>query len=275
MNELLQITYDNDRPTVSGRALHKALDIKTPYHKWFARMREYGFTDGVDFMTVDKNVLRADGTEMPQIQHDHQLTIDMAKELCMIQRTEKGKQCRQYFLEIEKRWNSPTAIMARALQLANRENESLKHDIETLTSDNAALLSENTQMKPKADYYDLAMNSKATMTATELAASLGLRSAQKLNRLLCSMGIQRPAKCGGYYVLTAKYADCGYAVLNQKCYGTYGVTKQLRFTQKGRKFIYDLLVENGVIEPDVVHHEDLVVSVPAQPSNAQFMEVVQ
>lgn len=275
MNELLQITYDNDQPTVSGRALHKALEIKTPYHKWFARMREYRFTDGVDFMTVDKNVLRTDGTEMPQIQHDHQLTIDMAKELCMIQRTEKGKRCRQYFLEIEKRWNSPTAIMARALQLANRENESLKHDIETLTSDNAALLSENTQMKPKADYYDLAMSSGATMTATELAASLGLRSAQRLNKLLCSMGIQRPAKCGGYYVMTAKYADQGYAVLNQKAYGAYGMTKQLRFTQKGRKFVYDLLVENGIIEPEVVPGVEQTVPVIVQAANTNCAGVVQ
>ena len=107
MNEIIKINNDNnDRPTVMGRELHKALEIKTPYKKWFDRMCEYGFTENSDFVTMDKNVRRADGTEMPQTQFDHQLTLDMAKEICMIQRSEKGKQCRQYFIEVEKRYNS-------------------------------------------------------------------------------------------------------------------------------------------------------------------------
>ena len=107
MNDLININYDgSDRPTVMGRELHEALEIQTPYKKWFDRMCEYGFTENLDFVTMDKNVRRADGTEMPQTQFDHQLTLDMAKEICMIQRSEKGKQCRQYFIEVEKRYNS-------------------------------------------------------------------------------------------------------------------------------------------------------------------------
>lgn len=107
MNDLININYDgSDRPTVMGRELHEALEIQTPYKKWFDRMCEYGFTENSDFVTMDKNVRRADGTEMPQTQFDHQLTLDMAKEICMIQRSEKGKQCRQYFIEVEKRYNS-------------------------------------------------------------------------------------------------------------------------------------------------------------------------
>ena len=78
MNELISVNYDSERPTVLGRELHDMLEVKTPYAKWFSRMCEYGFTDGTDYVTVDKKVLRADGAEMPQTQSDHQLTIPMA-----------------------------------------------------------------------------------------------------------------------------------------------------------------------------------------------------
>lgn len=118
MNELVKINTSNpDRPTVLGRDLHEALGVETPYSKWFSRMAEYGFAEGDDFVTVDKNVLRADGSPMPQIQHDHQLTIPMAKEICMLQRTEKGKECRQYFIKVEEAWNTPEMIVARAHQI--------------------------------------------------------------------------------------------------------------------------------------------------------------
>lgn len=117
-NELIKINTSNpDRPTVLGRDLHEALGVETPYSKWFSRMAEYGFAEGDDFVTVDKNVLRADGSPMPQIQHDHQLTIPMAKEICMLQRTEKGKECRQYFIKVEEAWNTPEMIVFRAHQI--------------------------------------------------------------------------------------------------------------------------------------------------------------
>lgn len=127
MNDLIKINTDTtDRPTVMGRELHKALEIKTQYSKWFERMCEYGFTENSDFVTIVKNVYRADGTEMPKQQSDHQLTIDMAKEICMIQRTEVGRRCRQYFLDVEKQWNSPEAIMHRALALADQRVKQLE-----------------------------------------------------------------------------------------------------------------------------------------------------
>ena len=100
MNELIQVNYDNDRPTVLARDLHEFLEVQTPYHKWFPRMCEYGFSENIDYMMMDKNVLRSDGTKMPQIQHDAQLTIEMAKEICMLQRNERGKQARQYFIPV-------------------------------------------------------------------------------------------------------------------------------------------------------------------------------
>lgn len=112
MNELIKVTYNNDRPAVSARELHDFLEVKTAYKDWFPRMCEYGFTEGEDFCSF---LSESTGGRPAQ---DAILTIDMAKELCMIQRNEKGKQARQYFIQIEKDWNSPEKIMARALQIA-------------------------------------------------------------------------------------------------------------------------------------------------------------
>ena len=102
-----------------GRELHRALEIQTPYHKWFQRMCEYGFVEGRDFSTF---LSESTGGRPAQ---NHQLSIEMAKEICMIQRTKIGKRCREYFLEVECQWNSPEAVMARALQLANQHIDKL------------------------------------------------------------------------------------------------------------------------------------------------------
>ncbi len=83
MNELIKVNYTTERPTVMGRDLHEALEVETPYHKWFPRMCEYGFTENVDFAVTDKNVHNSNGGKQTIV--DHQLTIDMAKEICMIQ----------------------------------------------------------------------------------------------------------------------------------------------------------------------------------------------
>ena len=89
MNEVtIAVKYDNDNPTVSGRELHAALEVRTAYKDWFPRMCEYGFIEGRDFCSF----LSESSGGRPL--KDHQLTIDMAKELCMIQRTEIGKHCR-------------------------------------------------------------------------------------------------------------------------------------------------------------------------------------
>ena len=119
-NTLIKVSYDAERPTVLGRDLHEALEIKTPYDKWFPRMCDYGFYEGVDFSTF----LSESTGGRPAT--DHQLTIDMAKEICMIQRTDIGKKCREYFLNLERQWNSPESVMSRALQFANRQLEDIK-----------------------------------------------------------------------------------------------------------------------------------------------------
>lgn len=144
MTELIKVTYDNDRPVVSARELHDFLEVKTAYKDWFPRMCEYGFTEGQDYCSFLSD--RVDGLPGKPRQ-DAALTIDMAKEICMIQRSEKGKQARQYFIQIEKDWNSPEKVMARALDIAHRE-------LNTLKAANAELTVQNSIMQPKADYFD-------------------------------------------------------------------------------------------------------------------------
>lgn len=123
MNELIKITYSDDRPAVSARDLHEFLEVGSEYSHWFKRMCEYGFTEGHDYSPFLTN--RVDGLSGKPRQ-DAILTIDMAKEICMLQRNEKGKQARQYFIQLEKDWNSPEKVMARALQIANKKLQVLE-----------------------------------------------------------------------------------------------------------------------------------------------------
>ena len=126
MNELIKVEYSTDRPTVSARELHEFLEVETPYHKWFPRMADYGFLEGQDFWTF---LSESTGGRPAQ---DAQLTIDMAKEICMLQRNEKGKQARQYFIQLEKGWNSPEKVMARALQIADQKLHMLEAQVEEM-----------------------------------------------------------------------------------------------------------------------------------------------
>ncbi|MDO5785552.1 MAG: antA/AntB antirepressor family protein [Eubacteriales bacterium] len=175
MNELININYDSDRPTVLGRELHEKLRIKTVYPNWFNRMCEYGFEDGKDYMTVSKNVIRADGTKMPQMQAEHQLTVDMAKQICMIQRTDIGRQFREYFIAVEEQWNSPDAIMQRALQIANARVEKLRGENKQLQADNAALTVDKQIMQPKADYFDQIVDRNLLTNFRDTAKQLGIK----------------------------------------------------------------------------------------------------
>ena len=175
MNELININYDSDRPTVLGRELHEKLRIKTVYPNWFNRMCEYGFEDGKDYMTVSKNVIRADGTKMPQMQAEHQLTVDMAKQICMIQRTDIGRQFREYFISVEEQWNSPDAIMQRALTIANARVEKLRGENKQLQADNAALTVDKQIMQPKADYFDQIVDRNLLTNFRDTAKQLGIK----------------------------------------------------------------------------------------------------
>ena len=129
MNELINITLnDNHVPVVSARQLHEALDVKTRYNDWFNRMTEYGFIENQDYLAITQKRVTAQGNSTNQV--DHIIKLDMAKEIAMIQRTERGKQVRQYFIQVEKDFNSPEKIMARALLMADKKVHQLEAKIE-------------------------------------------------------------------------------------------------------------------------------------------------
>ena len=235
MNEIIKITTnENMEPVVSGRDLHEFLDVKTPYDKWFPRMTEYGFAEGTDFSTF----LSESTGGRPAT--DHAIKLDMAKELAMIQRTDRGKQARQYFIQIEKEYNSPEKIMARALVYAEQK-------IATLEVDNKVKDQQIAELKPKATYYDLILQCPDLLSVTEIAKDYGM-SAKGLNKKLNELGVQ--FKQSGIWFLYAKYQDKGYTQTKTQNYnkpdGTQGATTHMYWTQKGRLFLYDLLKNSGI-----------------------------
>ena len=247
MNEIIKINYENaERPTVSGRELHEALGIKTAYKDWFPRMCEYGFTENSDFLTVAQKRATAQGNFTTY--NDHMLTIQMAKELCMIQRTEKGKQCRQYFLDLEKAWNTPEMVIGRALQIAKKQIDSLKTENNMLSTTVAVQEQQISELKPKASYYDVVLNCPGLLSVSVIAKDYG-KSAKWLNAYLHKKGIQY--KQGKTWLLYQKYAECGYTCTKTSTVpasdGTQHTKVHTYWTQKGRLFIYDILKSDGTL----------------------------
>lgn len=246
MDELIRINFDSDCPTVSGRELHAALEVGTKYADWFKRMCDYGFAEGMDYQTCFSNL----GSKMHggQNKMDHQLTIDMAKQLCMIQRTDIGRQFRQYFIKVEESWNSPEAVMARALQFANQQLELVKHKNMELTCTIAVQNQQITEMKPKASYYDVVLNCKDLVAISVIAKDYGW-SANRMNRYLSENGVQY--KQGKIWLLYQKYAEKGYT--STKTFSTPGSDGDLHnhvhtyWTQAGRLFIYGMLKAEGIV----------------------------
>ncbi len=125
MNELVPVQKQKDGSVVvSGRDLHNFLEVTERYSYWFERMCKYGFEEGVDYVGC-----KVFNTLAKQNLQDHAMTLDMAKEISMIQRTERGKQARQYFIQVEKRYKqnqlpqTPEEKLALTMQVANRLNE--------------------------------------------------------------------------------------------------------------------------------------------------------
>lgn len=167
MNELIKIDInENQEPVVSGRELHERLEIKTPYKQWFDRMKEYGFIENVDFITITQKCAIANSSIGGyQEKFDHAIKIDMAKEIAMIQRNEKGKEVRQYFIQVEKDFNSPEKIMARALMLADKQ-------IKTLQAENTIQKKTIEEQKPKVVFAQSVESSKNSCLIKELALIL-------------------------------------------------------------------------------------------------------
>ncbi|MHA2620032.1 phage antirepressor KilAC domain-containing protein [Streptococcus agalactiae] len=244
MNELINITLnENQEPVVSGRQLHKALEIKTAYKDWFPRMAEYGFEEGQDFSSF---LSKSTGGRPSQ---DHVLKLDMAKEIAMLQRNEKSKEVRKYFIQVEKDFNSPEKIMARALLMADKK-------ITNLTMENNQLQLDLKEAQKQARYLDLIIESKGALRVTQIAADYGM-SANKFNKTLLEFGVQH--KVNGQWILYKRHMGKGYTDSHTFDYqdknGHTRANVTTTWTQKGRLFLYELLKDNNILP--LIEQEDI------------------
>ncbi|WP_449453256.1 phage antirepressor KilAC domain-containing protein [Streptococcus suis] len=239
MQEIINVNLnDNHEPVVSGRQLHDALGVKTKYADWFSRMIEYGFTENEDFLLLKNEQQTGRGGHNKV---DHIIKLDMAKEIAMIQRTDKGKQVRQYFIQVEKDFNSPEKIMARALLMADKK-------ITHLTMENTQLQIELQEAQKQARYLDLIIESKGALRVTQIAADYGM-SANKFNKTLLELSVQH--KVNGQWILYKKHMGKGYTDSHTFDYqdknGHTRANVTTTWTQKGRLFLYELLKDNGIL----------------------------
>lgn len=248
MNELIKVTYDNDRATVSGRELHEKLEIKTPYTQWFERMAEYGFVENEDYIGLSQKCEKPSGGR-PSV--DHQMTIEMAKQICMIQRTDAGRRYREYFLEIERKWNDPQMVMARSLIYANKQLEILSGQLDAA---NARIEEANAQIeeaKPKVLFADAVKASKTSIMVGELAKLLrqnGVSIGQ--NRLFEWLrNNDYLMKSGESYNLpTQKSMERGLFEIKESTYVTpdncVHVSKTTKVTGAGQQYFVNLFLKD-------------------------------
>lgn len=136
-NELIKVTVKNDQQLVSARELYKGLEIKTRFSLWVKQNFD-DFEQGMDFTSVvtTTEVQNNGGVQIRELQ-DYALTIDMAKQLCLLSRTKKGKEYREYLIQVEKNWNNPDMIVQRALAIQNNKIEMLEHEKKLLEDKSA------------------------------------------------------------------------------------------------------------------------------------------
>lgn len=232
MNEIIKVNYENDRPTVLARELHDFLEVKTAFKDWFPRMCEYGFSEGIDFSSF---LSESSGGRPAQ---DAQLTIEMAKEICMLQRNERGKQARQYFIQLEKDWNSPEKVMARALQIADKRIRALEVKVE--------------EQKPKVLFAESVEAAKTSILIGELAKLLkqnGINIGQnRLFEWLRNNGYLIKRQGSDYNMPTQRAMELGLFEIKETTIthsdGHIHVSKTPKVTGKGQVYFANLFL-NG------------------------------
>lgn len=239
MNELIKVDYSTDRPTISARELHEFLEVKTAYKDWFPRMCEYGFAEGQDFNPLKNERVQTEGNRLvSRIVDDAQLTIDMAKEICMLQRNEKGKQARQYFIQLEKDWNSPEKVMARALQIADHKIHRLEAEVEA--------------NRPKVLFADAVAAAKTSILIGELAKLLKQNGVKDMgqNRLFDWMrnnGYLIRRKGTDYNMPTQRSMELGLMEIKETSIshadGHVSVSKTPKITGKGQQYFISKLLD--------------------------------
>lgn len=247
MTNAIAPIFDNENGEVriSGRQLHMFLEVQTPYAKWFDRMTEYGFTEGADFWT---NLSKTSSELGGRPATDHLMTLSMAKELAMLQRTEKGKEARRYFIRIEEEWNTPERVMARALRFSER-----------ILSDTKALLADAQEQierdRPKVLFADSVSASHTTILIGELAKIIkqnGVDMGQ--NRLFQWMrenGYLVSRQGSDYNMSTQRSMELGLFTIKETTIthadGHTSINKTTKVTGKGQVYFVEKFARMGAV----------------------------
>ncbi|MGQ7388887.1 phage antirepressor KilAC domain-containing protein [Streptococcus suis] len=238
MNKIINVNVnDNQEPVVSGRQLHEALEVKTPYSMWFDRMVEYGFTENQDFLL--NNFVKQTGRGGHN-KVDHVIKLDMAKEIAMIQRTDRGKQVRQYFIQVEKDFNSPEKIMARALLLADKKVHQLEAQIEA--------------DKPKVLFADAVSASHSSILVGDLAKLISQNGfkigANRLFAWLRENGYLIKRKGSDWNMPTQKSMELGLFEIKETTIthadGHISISKTVKVTGKGQQYFINKFLADDV-----------------------------
>lgn len=246
MKQLIKIEInESQEPVVNGRELYNALEVKTPYTQWFDRMKEYGFTENIDFISLSQNCEKPQGGR-PEI--NHAIKLDMAKEIAMIQRNEKGKEVRQYFIQVEKDFNSPEKVMARALMLADKR-------IKTLEIQNEEQKQLIEEQKPKVTFANSVETAKNSVLLKELAIILkqnGVNIGQnRLFEVLREKGFLNKQKGESWNLPTQKAMNLGLFEIKKititKPTGEIFTKATPKVTGKGQIYFLDKFLNEQVL----------------------------
>ncbi len=242
MNELIKIEVKDGQQLVNGRELHKFLEIKTPYTQWFERMAEYGFIENTDFIPVSQKS-ESGGISGVKVVQDHLMTLNMAKEISMLQRNEKGKQARQYFIKCEEAWNSPEMILARANQIQS-------HMIEDYTKKIELLENKVKEDKPKVIFADVVATSQSSILIGDLAKLIkqnGVDTGQKrLFNYMRENGFLIKQKGESYNMPTQKSMDMELFEIKERTVlnpdGSIRISKTPKVTGKGQQYFINVFL---------------------------------
>lgn len=257
MTNLIKVNYKSDRQTVSARDLWEFLDKPyAQFTKWFNQYKGYGFVEDMDYRAISEKFLTAQGNESTR--KDYEITVDMGKELAMLQKTEKGKIARQYFIKLEKQWNSPDAIMARALKMADAKMIEYKENV-------IQLKGQIEEDKPKVLFAEAVENSDDVILVKEMATILtqnGFKIGQNQlfqylrdNEFLCK-------KKGDMYHLPTKRYEHFFKVVKNTVQSSKGsiVRNTPKINGKGQMYFmkrFNNYKENGITTKDLLTKESV------------------
>ena len=237
MNELIKVEVKNDTQLVSARDLHKGLEIKRRFSVWVKDNFD-DFIENKDYTTVRKSteVQNNGGIQIREL-IDYAITLSMAQHLALMSKSKRGREYRDYFLELERKWNDPQEVVKRGYAILQNENARLKLE-------NQEIKKANEEMKPQALFAKSVTTSNTTILVGELAKILrgnGVEiGANRLFKWLRKNGYLISRKGTDYNMPTQKSMDLGLFKIKETAIthsnGSVSISKTPKVTGKGQQY---------------------------------------